>query len=425
MKNDPLNSSMKGQQNASSMSPLLAGAEGIWDDFETGSLSAQSINDAIGDDIEINLEEILQTNPTGTKGRKEDSLLKPFHDSFSTMDTGELTDDMFDIYDDENGHEYDDVKQIIANMSIIHVESEPNRPNHDIECACAPSVASRKRRFLEASGQIERFFDDRCESNQQGLSTFMMDPYAPKNIFREDKTPPLKLLVGTLPTAAVVEFGSNGDDRNQDSAVGKIPIINEAASSSIGDEIEALTPRMASYSIASPGDDTREGYSNKRLRLQSSHNDDESIAVVRCGETAAVVQGNDTKTKGGTQQQPPPPTTTTTPPSGDAVSLMIMARLDQLMKQSTLSQAALQEMDRLNGLPRSHCQTMVNTSRSRKQLQLGKILPKWNGEPLLDVEGGVSTRPSRKKQTPKKTRTSTTNKAKAKKKATRNNSLQE
>ena len=35
-----------------------------------------------------------------------------------------------------------------------------------------------------------------------------------------------------------------------------------------------------------------------------------------------------------------------------------------------------------NGLPRSHAQTMVSTSRSRKQLQKGIVLNKRDGKPL-------------------------------------------
>mmetsp|Transcript_21878 Transcript_21878/g.50468 ORF Transcript_21878/g.50468 Transcript_21878/m.50468 type:complete len:299 (-) Transcript_21878:273-1169(-) len=69
------------------------------------------------------------------------------------------------------------------------------------------------------------------------------------------------------------------------------------------------------------------------------------------------------------------------PSSMDAFA--IMSRMQELMLQSTLSQSALQEWDRLNGLPKSHCTTMVNTARSRTQLQKGVVLPKWNGKPLI------------------------------------------
>ena len=36
--------------------------------------------------------------------------------------------------------------------------------------------------------------------------------------------------------------------------------------------------------------------------------------------------------------------------------------------------------------PKSHSQTMVNSSRSRKQLQSGEILAKWDGTPLINKE---------------------------------------
>ena len=67
--------------------------------------------------------------------------------------------------------------------------------------------------------------------------------------------------------------------------------------------------------------------------------------------------------------------------------LAMNKRFSELLQKSTESQIALEKFDRENGLPRSHCQTMVNSSRSRKQLQSGLILPKWNGKPLLDIPG--------------------------------------
>lgn len=62
---------------------------------------------------------------------------------------------------------------------------------------------------------------------------------------------------------------------------------------------------------------------------------------------------------------------------------IIMARLQCLMKRTQSSQKQLQQWDKNNGLPKSHSQTMVNSSRSRKQLQKGVILKKWNGTPLI------------------------------------------
>lgn len=68
----------------------------------------------------------------------------------------------------------------------------------------------------------------------------------------------------------------------------------------------------------------------------------------------------------------------------------MMKRLQDLMARSYNTQQKLQQWDKANGLPKSHSQTMVNTSRSRKQLLDGVILPKWDGTPLIseDVELG-------------------------------------
>ena len=62
----------------------------------------------------------------------------------------------------------------------------------------------------------------------------------------------------------------------------------------------------------------------------------------------------------------------------------VMAKLQAAMDRTTDTQKLLQEWDRANGLPKSHSQTMVNSSRSRKQLTDGVILKKWNGTPLLN-----------------------------------------
>jgi hypothetical protein len=64
-----------------------------------------------------------------------------------------------------------------------------------------------------------------------------------------------------------------------------------------------------------------------------------------------------------------------------------LKRLEEAMMKSIDSQKSLQEWDKASGLPKSHCQTMVNTSRSREQLQSGMVLQKWNGVPLLNLPG--------------------------------------
>ena len=64
----------------------------------------------------------------------------------------------------------------------------------------------------------------------------------------------------------------------------------------------------------------------------------------------------------------------------------VMIKLQDAMERTKDTQKRLQEWDRANGLPKSHSQTMVNSSRSRKQLTDGVILKKWNGTPLIDFE---------------------------------------
>jgi hypothetical protein len=64
----------------------------------------------------------------------------------------------------------------------------------------------------------------------------------------------------------------------------------------------------------------------------------------------------------------------------------VMKRLQILMEESRATQQKLQLWDKANGLPKSHSQTMVNTSRSRKQLLDGVILPKWDGTPLISPD---------------------------------------
>ena len=60
-------------------------------------------------------------------------------------------------------------------------------------------------------------------------------------------------------------------------------------------------------------------------------------------------------------------------------------RLRACLDRSAKSQALLQEWDhRINGLPKSHSPTMVKSSRSRRQLQEGVVLPKWDGTPLIN-----------------------------------------
>ena len=74
------------------------------------------------------------------------------------------------------------------------------------------------------------------------------------------------------------------------------------------------------------------------------------------------------------------------PPQDSTNPAVIMERLKHLMERTQHSQKQLQKWDKKNGLPKSHSQTMVNSSRSRKQLQEGIVLKKWNGAPLIGSE---------------------------------------
>lgn len=66
----------------------------------------------------------------------------------------------------------------------------------------------------------------------------------------------------------------------------------------------------------------------------------------------------------------------------------MLRKLKSLMSRTSETQKALQEWDKANGLPKSHSQTMVKSARSRKQIQSGQILKKWDGSPLLDFSAG-------------------------------------
>jgi hypothetical protein len=60
-----------------------------------------------------------------------------------------------------------------------------------------------------------------------------------------------------------------------------------------------------------------------------------------------------------------------------------MKGLKIAMEKSRQSQKLLQQWDKKNGLPCSHCSTMMHTNRSRRQLEEERILRKWNGDPLI------------------------------------------
>ncbi len=57
------------------------------------------------------------------------------------------------------------------------------------------------------------------------------------------------------------------------------------------------------------------------------------------------------------------------PPQSEDDPLIITTRLNALMERTHLTQKQLETYDKQNGLPRSHAQTMVRSSRSRSQFQ--------------------------------------------------------
>jgi len=105
------------------------------------------------------------------------------------------------------------------------------------------------------------------------------------------------------------------------------------------------------------------------------------------------------KSKASKKESPPPSPEVKVveledlPPQDKDNPEVIMSRLKGLMGRTQMSQKRLQRWDKKNGLPKSHSQTMVNSSRSRKQLQKGVILKKWNGDPLITpAEDGEGTK---------------------------------
>lgn len=80
------------------------------------------------------------------------------------------------------------------------------------------------------------------------------------------------------------------------------------------------------------------------------------------------------------------------------ISSSLQQRLRYRMRRSEVTQKDLQKWDKRNGLPKSHSCTMVKTSRSRKQLLEGKIIPKWDGTPLIGEDGCRHVRHRKKSQ---------------------------
>jgi len=85
------------------------------------------------------------------------------------------------------------------------------------------------------------------------------------------------------------------------------------------------------------------------------------------------------------------------PPQNKDDPEIIMTRLNALMERTIMSQKNLQKYDKQNGLPRSHAQTMISTSRSRKQLQKGIAIKKRDGKPLSDSTSTIYSTKDRSK----------------------------
>jgi hypothetical protein len=89
----------------------------------------------------------------------------------------------------------------------------------------------------------------------------------------------------------------------------------------------------------------------------------------------------------------------TTNEAAVSVSAPKLTTLNECMAKSEKTQEALQKWDKDNGLPRSHSCTMVKTSRSRRQLIEGRILPKWDGSPSMTESGPLVRRRKKKIKT--------------------------
>ena len=76
-----------------------------------------------------------------------------------------------------------------------------------------------------------------------------------------------------------------------------------------------------------------------------------------------------------------------------------LQRLYEVMEASIASQELLEDWDMQQGLPKSHSWTMMHSNRSRRQLLEGRILPKWNGKPLIGG-GDVKANPTNSKLSP-------------------------
>ena len=140
---------------------------------------------------------------------------------------------------------------------------------------------------------------------------------------------------------------------------------------------------------------TRRGSNDSMRRVTSSESlysvDEESEAHEQpSGNATFSMPTTAGTTPATTRRRLSASTTSGTEPLMAQGSPDLMVRLQESMarsmKRSMETQKALQNWDKQNGLPKSHSQTMVNSSRSRQQLQDGVILAKWDGTPLISPD---------------------------------------
>ena len=124
------------------------------------------------------------------------------------------------------------------------------------------------------------------------------------------------------------------------------------------------------------------GTSASKLPTGPSENRNE-IPILSLNEKPLCLPQKSKKKKTAKTTKTKPPKLQELPPQSKDDPEVIMTRLNALMERTIMSQKNLQKYDKQNGLPRSHAQTMISTSRSRKQLQKGIVLKKLVGNPLI------------------------------------------
>jgi len=154
--------------------------------------------------------------------------------------------------------------------------------------------------------------------------------------------------------------------------------------------------------------ETKSGLDHQLAEATTPTSGPKPVVDVRSVKPPSSPSKNKAKARNKKESPPPSPVEKVVeledlPPANKDNPEIIMKRLQGLMDRTQVSQRQLQVWDKKNGLPKSHSQTMVNSSRSRKQLQKGVILKKWNGDPLISPADGDETT---SQEQPEKTNTS-------------------